>query len=306
MSKSIIERRITDAKITVRNNDDGSIGVRGYAAVFDSPSLGEVIKRGAFNRTIAQKDNVRFLINHEGTPLASTRAGTMAVGVDETGLWFDIPSLDQANPKVQEFCSAVGRGDMYQCSFAGYFRDTPTVDGLREVREVELVDCSGVTYPWYEDTSMGLTGDRAVDGLLVSARSIKDVPELTAEQRVRALRALRAAPPGKMSYGDTKMEVWDELEESLSAEVGIDVWVWVMDLGDDWVVYAVIDSNYECGPCLLASYTKNADGSFTFGEAIEVEPVTEYRPMAAEMAAEEAKSYTIAEARALLGLTHAA
>lgn len=306
--KNQIERRIIDAKIEVRSNDDGTTGVRGYAAVFDTPSHGEVIKRGAFNRTIAQKDNVRFLINHEGTPLASTRAGTMTVGVDDTGLWFDIASLDIANPKVQEFCSAVGRGDLYQCSFAGYFRDTPTVDGLREVREVELVDCSGVTYPWYEETSMGLTGDRAVDGLLVSARSLADVPQMTDDQRANVLRLMsRAAPPGKASYGDQQNALWDAIEEMIRNETGsLDAWCYLDDWGTDWAVYSVFDYNtYEYGPFMQIAWKQNADGTFKLGTPFPVERITEYRPMV--VADDTAtKSYTIAEARALLGSLPAA
>lgn len=306
--KKHIERRITDAKITVRTNTDGTVGVRGYAAVFDSPSNGEVIKRSAFNRTIAQSDNVRFLVNHEGVPFASTRAGTMTIGVDETGLWFDIPSLDRDNnPKVQEFCSAVERGDMYQCSFAGYFRDTPTVDGLREVREVELVDCSGVTYPWYEETSMGLTGDRGLDKLLVSARDATATPvELTPEQYSRAMQTLRAAPPGETSYGDIACQVCDAIMEALSIG-GADVWLYIDDIGADWAVYSIWDGdNWDY---YQIAYSIAAD-VVTLGTPFEVEVVTEYRPMTAnEIAADdmgEKSTHTVAEARALLGLTVAA
>lgn len=306
--KKQIERRITDAKITVRSNDDGTVGVRGYAAVFDTPAFGEVITRSAFNRTIAQKDNVRFLINHEGVPLASTRAGTMTIGVDDVGQWFDIPSLDPTNPRVAEFCSAVGRGDMYQCSFAGYFRDAPLVDGLREVREVELVDNSGVTYPWYEETSMSLTGDRALDGQLVSARSLKDLPSLTDDQRANVLRVMRrAAPPGKTSYGDQQNALWDAIEEMIRNETGsLDAWCYIDDWGSDWAVYRIFDyTTYEYGPFMQVSWKQNSDGTFKLGTPFPVERITEYRPVV--VAQDTAvKSLTVAEARALLVLIPAA
>lgn len=305
-AKGQIERRITDAKITVRTNADGTVGVRGYAAVFDSVSHGEVIKRGAFNRTIAQQDNVRFLINHEGTPLASTRAGTMTIGIDDVGEWFDIPSLDPSNPRAAEFISSVGRGDMYQCSFAGYFRDCPVVDGVREVREVEQVDISGVTFPWYEETSMGLTGDRSLDGRLVSARSADDVLELSPEQRSHAMQALRAAPAGKTSFGDIASELCEAINGMLSVG-GAEPYLWIDDLGTDWAVYSIWDGTdwdyYQ------VAYVANADGTLTIDTPFEVERVTEYRPMTpAEIATDDAteKSYSVAEARALLGLTPAA
>lgn len=179
MSK-VIERRIASSPIEVRKSPDGkTVGVRGYAAVFDSEAYGEVIRKSAFNRTIAQRDNVRLLVNHEGVPLASTKSGTMTIGVDERGQWFDAPALDLANPDVQRLVSAMERGDIDQCSFAGYFNDAPDINGLREVREVTLVDNSIVTYPWYEETEVGLTGDRQGDLALVCLRSLS--PEQRSE-----------------------------------------------------------------------------------------------------------------------------
>ena len=39
----VIERRIFDADVTIRSNSDGSVGARGYGAVFDSEAHGEVV-----------------------------------------------------------------------------------------------------------------------------------------------------------------------------------------------------------------------------------------------------------------------
>jgi HK97 family phage prohead protease len=178
-----IERRLVDAHLELRQTPDG-FGLRGYAAVFDSESHGEVVKPSAFNRTLAQRDNVRLLVNHDGVPLASTKAGTMHLSVDDRGLLVDVPSLDPANPTVQELVSAMSRGDIDQMSFAFVAHDDPKVEGVRELREVTLYDVSVVTYPWYEATSVGLTGDRSMDRALVSLRS------LTPEQRAAVLDQL--------------------------------------------------------------------------------------------------------------------
>lgn len=177
----LIERRIFDAPFEVRSNDDGSVGVRGYAAVFDSESHGEVVRSSAFNRTLEQRDNVRLLVNHDGVPLASTKSGTMALSVDERGLLVDVPHLDMENPTARELVSAMQRRDIDQMSFAFVARDAPTEGGVRELREVTLYDVSIVTYPWYEATSVGLTGDRDMDRALVSLRA------LTPEQRAEVL-----------------------------------------------------------------------------------------------------------------------
>lgn len=183
MSKPI-ERRLFDASIEVRKRDDGTVGLRGYAAVFDSPAHGEVVKRSAFNRTLAQRDNVRLLVNHDGVPLASTKAGTMTLSVDERGLLVDVPELDMSNPTAQELVSAMSRGDIDQMSFAFTAYDDPIVDGVRELREVKLFDTSVVTYPWYDATEVGLVGDRDMDRALVCLRS------LSPEQRAEVLEHL--------------------------------------------------------------------------------------------------------------------
>lgn len=177
----LIERRIVDAPFEVRSNDDGTVGVRGYAAVFDSVAHGEVVRSSAFNRTLEQRDNVRLLVNHDGVPLASTKAGTMTLEVDERGLLVDVPHLDTDNPTARELVSAMQRGDIDQMSFAFVSRDASTENGVRELREVTLYDVSVVTYPWYEATSVGLTGDRDMDRALVSLRA------LTPEQRAEVL-----------------------------------------------------------------------------------------------------------------------
>ena len=305
--KRNIERRIVDARMEVRENADGTVGFRGYAAVFDSPAYGEVVRRSAFNRTLAQRDNVRFLVNHDGVPLASTRAGTMTLGTDNHGLWFDVPSADMANPTVQELVSAIRRGDLYQCSFAFVANDAPVVDGVRELRECTLYDVSGVTFPWYDDTEIGLTGDdaRAANRVLVSLRSAPD--EVSKEDRAAAVRALqRMAPPGKESWSDITGCVWDAIEETYG------VWAYVYEIGDDWVVFRLYDqAEYEWGPLMQCEWSRDDAGTITLGTPFEV--VVEFNPAPASSTEDDGggtgdrsadpdadKTFTIAEARALL------
>lgn len=302
-----LERRSFDAQWKVRDNGDGTVGVRGYAAVFDSPAHGETIKRSAFTRTLAQKDNVRLLRDHNPSLcFASTRAGTMTLEVDDRGLIFDAPSLDMDSPDVRSFVSAINRGDVHQCSFAGYWRDAPKIAGITEVREVELVDVSGVTFPWYEDTEVGLTGDRSLDADLV----LRTAPvEFTVEQRARALRKLRAAPPGQTSFGDQMNDLWDAIEEKVRADSGVaDIYVYLSDWGTDWAVYCVFDwKTYEYGPYMQCSWSKNADGTYTLGDPFEVERITEYRPVTTtegrtDDPPPEARILSVDDARALLGI----
>ena len=269
---STIERRITDAKIEIRNNADGTVGLRGYAAVFDSVAHGEVVRRSAFSRTIDQRDNARLLVNHDGVPLASVKAGTMTLSVDDRGLLVDAPNLDPKNPTVQELVSAMNRGDIDQMSFAFTASDDPVVSGVRELREVKLYDVSVVTYPWYEATTVSPTG-RATSELVSLRRS----PEMASLLEAK----LRAAPAGKTSF----MDVADELCEQIAEALGVTgECIYVADLGADWAVYYCYDGDWDM---FLVDYTTNTDGTFTIGAPTQVEAITEYRPLSAEELTEE-------------------
>lgn len=315
MSKKVLQRRTFSEPFKVRTNSDGTIGVRGYAAVFDSEAHGEVIRSSAFNRTIAQRDDIRLLVNHDGVPLARTKSGTLEVGVDEHGLWFDAPSLDPANPRVQELTSAMSRSDIDQCSFAGYFTDVKrNAAGIDEVFEVKATDVSIVTYPWYEETTAGLTGDRDTDRALMSVRSLSAdqtsavMDALTDEQRARILHTLRAAPPGKSSYGDEECALTEALEEALGG------WVVILDWGADWVVFVRWnEAELEWSDYLQASWSLE-NNVYTFDAPFQVEAITEYRPVtdAAESdpapmmeqsdSEQPARTLKTSEARALLRL----
>lgn len=201
MSKKPLERRLAHAPVQIRKNSDGTVGVRGYAAVWDSPAHGEVIKKGAFHRSIEQRDDIRLLINHDGVPLARTKSGTLTVGEDEVGFWFDAPSLDvEHNADARSLVSAMERMDIDQCSFAGYFSDRTGEGGIREVFEVKAVDVSIVTYPWYEETSVSLTGSRDADLALLCLRS------LSPDKRAEVLNALDPTPEEIVTVDDEPAE----------------------------------------------------------------------------------------------------
>ena len=155
------ERRSVEARWEVREEPDGSVGLRGYAAVFDAPAHGEVVTRSAFDRTLTQDPVVELLFDHDGIPMASTRGGTMTLSTDDTGLIVDVPSLDMESPHVRSIVSAMRRGDLQKMSFAFYtLRDTyDSKTQLRSLEDVELVDVSIVTRPWYDATSVALKAD---------------------------------------------------------------------------------------------------------------------------------------------------
>lgn len=145
--------------------DNGTLTVEGYAALFDTPTdIGgvfiEQIERGAFKNAIARGDDVEFLINHGGLPLARSTAGNLMLEEDDKGLKIRA-HLDPTDPDVQRIVPKMRAGMLAQMSFAfqatGQRWDTPG-DGLdvRTITDVVLFDVSVVNRGAYPDTSIAL------------------------------------------------------------------------------------------------------------------------------------------------------
>ncbi len=146
----------------IRVENDG-IRVEGYAAVFGERAniaglFEEVIERGAFADAIG-RDDVVFLINHEGLPLARTRSGTLTLTEDERGLKIETV-LDADDPDVRSISGKMKRGDLDKMSFA-FLPDVQEWDDsgdmpLRTIKRASLFDVSVVTTPAYQGTDIGL------------------------------------------------------------------------------------------------------------------------------------------------------
>lgn len=149
------DRSFTLDTVEVRASDDGTVEFDGIASSVDAAytvrdsfgEFSETIAKGAFNRTIKQKDDVRLLVNHLGVPLARTKSRTLTLTADPH--LRAQAMLDPANPTVQELRSALGRKDIDQMSIGMRVKDQEWSDDYSErmIREVELLDVSVVTYP---------------------------------------------------------------------------------------------------------------------------------------------------------------
>ena len=154
-----------DAGLSVFERRDGGLPkIVGYAAVFNSPTeldlYNEVVKPGAFAKTLASNADVRALVNHDaGKVLGRTRAGTLTLAENAFGLRVEINPPDTAT--AREIIASIRRGDVSGMSFAfqtikDRWSQARRERDLRELLEVELLDVSIVTYPAYEDTSVTL------------------------------------------------------------------------------------------------------------------------------------------------------
>lgn len=152
----------TSIPAEVRAEGD-AVTVSGYAAVFGEESnIGghfiEVIERGAFKDAIG-RDDVVFLIEHEGLPLARTRAGTLELKEDDHGLLMRA-DLDASDPDVARIVPKMKRGDLDKMSFA-FWTDKQEWDDTgempkRTIKAASLFDVSIVTTPAYDGTEIGL------------------------------------------------------------------------------------------------------------------------------------------------------
>lgn len=243
-------RAFTSADLNFRDTANGGFTFDGIASVTGTAyqvrdqwgDYAETIAAGAFSKTLKEKADVRLLINHEGTPLARTKSGTLKLSAAPD--LRAVAELDPANPKVQEIRSAMSRGDLDQMSigFRVHKQDWNNDYTERTIREVELFDVSVVTYPASPTTTASL---RSYDALM---RTIKDI-DMTPEETRRAIKSL------ERRFSD----VWnDSLEEALCmALVGalgcMEGEVEVEDFNDTTVVYSYM------GVLFQAPYTLDAN-----------------------------------------------
>lgn len=142
---------------------DGAVKVSGYAAVFNQETeiggyFREKIEPGAFADSVG-RDDVVFLINHDGLPLARTRSGTLTLKEDDHGLYM-ASELDATDPDVMSIVPKMKRGDLDKMSFT--FKpevqewDDSTDTPLRIIKKASLFDVSIVTSPAYDGTEIVL------------------------------------------------------------------------------------------------------------------------------------------------------
>ena len=144
----------------------------GYAAVFNSEAvLGdfvEVIRQGAFAKSLASASNIRALYHHQGDALlGTTKGGTLQLREDSHGLAFTLSLPDTSHGR--DLAVLVDRGDISGCSFG--FRVAPGGDrweqrGAQLVRELLNVELSEITLtadPAYADTCIAMRSRQAFE-----------------------------------------------------------------------------------------------------------------------------------------------
>lgn len=176
-------RRFGTLRAEARSDDSADLRVDGHASVFDSPTLigskrfgyVERIAPGAFaGRT---DDDVRFLFNHDGVPMARTTNGTLVLSEDSVGLR-SVAKLADIQ-EARDLYALIQRGDVSQMSFAFTIaedewrtlpedhEDFPGMEERTIKRVGQLYDVSAVTYPAYAAADISAASDSEITEVLV-------------------------------------------------------------------------------------------------------------------------------------------
>lgn len=164
-----IERRAYPVQLEVRAATNGGPAVvEGYASVTEAPyemydmfgPYTEVIRAGAFAKTLSENPQVQLLLNHGGLSMAYTRAGTLQLSEDSTGLHMRA-EVNPTRSDVSDMLTALDDGAVDEMSFAfrvpsGKSIWSPDWD-QRDITEVDMHrgDVSVVNFGANPGTSVG-------------------------------------------------------------------------------------------------------------------------------------------------------
>lgn len=163
--------------------------VRDWAGVFR-----ETMHPGVADNAMASRDfDCRFLVNHDGMPLARTASGTLLLEDTPKGLRSEA-RLDARSNLANDLAVAVERGDITQMS-CGFVVATGGdewrfADDGTEERDIysfdDLFDVSAVTYPASPTTSIELTQRMLVQAGVESRERIRRLFDLGGSVRAGA------------------------------------------------------------------------------------------------------------------------
>lgn len=146
----------------VQYKDSGTGSIEGYASTWirQPDSYGDVVAKGAFTKTLAERWNggkgIPFLWAHQMDNLKSF-IGTAEADEDDHGLHF-VATFDDTE-EAQKVRQLYKDGRLRKFSFAYDVKDAGTVtleDGTKanELRELDLYEISAVTVPANDDAGV--------------------------------------------------------------------------------------------------------------------------------------------------------
>ncbi len=168
MPDQMIYRYFNHVEIRADAAGDGMM-ISGLAAPFDIETLigrspwgyREIIRRGAFKKTIKEGDPILLWAHNNDYPMARKSTGTLKLRESDEGLEFDA-TLGKQSWSVDAY-ESIRRGDVRGMSF-GFdvvkekwpeaMKEEADKLPLRELLEVRLIEISPVTRPAYPTTEV--------------------------------------------------------------------------------------------------------------------------------------------------------
>jgi HK97 family phage prohead protease len=139
----------------------------GYASTTEQPykmydmfgEYSEVVRAGAFSKTLAEGADVSFLANHGGMTMARTKTGSLKLSEDSTGL-LSVAELNTERQDARDLLAAIEDGEIDEMSFAFRVMQqkwSPDYDE-RSMLELNLDrgDVSAVNYGANPTTNIGV------------------------------------------------------------------------------------------------------------------------------------------------------
>ena len=140
---------------TGEHSIDGNGTLSGYAAVYNSKSrlitegnrsFHEYVRPGAFDRSLAENNDIMITFNHGEKFLGRTSSGTGKVWSDSKGLRYQV-QLPNYAADIREM---IDRNDLTGCSFAfQVVQDAWPSNIKRELMELRLLELGPVLMPAY-------------------------------------------------------------------------------------------------------------------------------------------------------------
>lgn len=145
--------------------------IDGHAAAFNEPTVintpvgefREVVKETAFDRVLNERDDVRYLINHDENKLMG-RVGNGTLNLSKTSKGLRYENTPPDTSYADDALKVISRGDMNESSFGFDAEEENWIEGpgdmpTRELHSVKLYDVSSVTFPAYSGTNVNLRAE---------------------------------------------------------------------------------------------------------------------------------------------------
>jgi uncharacterized protein len=169
MKKQELRSTIHGSQLRASQTQDGSRVLRGYAAVFNSPTnigglFTEQIAPGAFSRTLAEDDQVMLRDHKSELLLARRSAGTLTLTQDNIGLAFQVTLPNTS--LGQDTYENVRLGNLKGCSFMFIPREEDwsydtSGNLLRSLIDVQCAEVTLTAFPQYDSTSVDIRSVRS-------------------------------------------------------------------------------------------------------------------------------------------------